>query len=320
MAIISSRCDHEDYLKDALAFASDWAIPLADQPDLFAKAILQRAFQAAEASKQELLHPDPSLRICCVSETQQALLERNLKTILDMIPKNYLRITVHDAVTYLVEEIHELSETINNNSSQKNNNNNEELNEEEDLLLEMKIEVSLLTTAAVTLTSHFLDSLRDASHPNPKESSDLITANNNSKSQKQAETQNSSFLTHDFYSALKRMNLLQVNFNIFLSLSDIQDTQVCRLTCRSLAQKRVDDILSSCPNLSPVTGIPTGEDGMPVMPLSPSSRKACLLLQVSSVFFSHTAMKHLVQLGFTVRQTDRHYRFISSEFYTIFHF
>ena len=69
-----------------------------------------------------------------------------------------------------------------------------------------------------------------------------------------------------------------------------------KATVIQLARKRVDEMVKG---LSP-DGMPIGDDGMPLLPLSGLYRRACLLLHVNVICFSHTAMKHLVQLGYTV--------------------
>ena len=69
-----------------------------------------------------------------------------------------------------------------------------------------------------------------------------------------------------------------------------------KATVIQLARKRVDEMVKG---LS-LDSTPLGEDGLPLLPLSGQYRRACLLLQVNVICFSHTAMKSLVQLGYTV--------------------
>lgn len=218
MSIISSRCDQKDNLTDAISFASDWSHSLVDLTSLYTKALLQQIYEAIKRTSMDTVG---QTGLSIPSEQQQMLLDRNLKLILEMIPKNFLRVSIYDAVTYLLEEIHELSEALKDSEH-------------------MKSEIFLLTKGASNLTCYYLDSKRDPTsssphtggQPNSKSEKEPIAATEDpqySSIDKHTESQTFRFINDDLSSSLKRMNQLQQFFDIYLSLADIQDRNVCKV-------------------------------------------------------------------------------------------
>ena len=219
MSIISSRCDLKDNLIDAISFASDWSHSLVDLTSLYSKALLQQIYEAIKKTNMDAVGQN---LLSIPSEQQQMLLDRNLKLILELIPKTFLRVAIYDAVTYLLEEIHELSEALKDSEH-------------------MKSDIFLLTKGASNLTCYYLDSKRDptasSSHTggqhNSKNEKEPVTATEDSQYSsidKYTESQTFRFINDDLSSSLKRMNQLQQFFDIYLSLSDIQDRNVCKVS------------------------------------------------------------------------------------------
>jgi hypothetical protein len=221
VSIISSRCDQKDNLADAISFASDWSHSLVDLTSLYTKALLQQIYEAIKGTKMDAVGQN---EIAIPSEQQQSSLDRNLKFILEMVPKHFLRVAISDAVTYLLEEIHELSEALKDSDVEN-----------------MKSEIFFLTKGASNLTCYYLDSKRDPSsspaahmggQPNSKNEKEPVTGTDDpqySSIDKHAESQTFRFLNDELSSSLKRMNQLQQYYDIYLSLSDIQNRNVCKV-------------------------------------------------------------------------------------------
>jgi len=102
------------------------------------------------------------------------------------------------------------------------------------------------------------------------------------------------FINNELLLLLKRSVQLQSSFGIFMSLVDMKSKDACNLMATQLAHERVHEIIPES-----VDYIPKCDDVV-IQPLNGHFRRACLLLDVSPIYFSHTAMKYLVQLGYTV--------------------
>jgi hypothetical protein len=109
----------------------------------------------------------------------------------------------------------------------------------------------------------------------------------------------SSWVTTELLYSLKRLHTLQTAHGIFLCLTDISDNEVCQAVVAKLAQSRVQQLLRS-PEVTADAERTRGRLTAANNPLSVQCRKVCQLLNVHSTYFTHYAMKLLVEASQTV--------------------
>lgn len=304
IAVISSKLNEPNALKDAIAFASDWSNSSFDLTTLYTKAVVQTIHAAMNGlqgttlsvSEKTISTKADSMDFHC------SKVEASLKSILSDTPKYSLRIVIDEAVTYMLEEMEEMTERISSVA-------------EKTELTKMKTEMNLLTRGAIYLIAYFLDSQRDSVFNLPQSepivaasegyhlTSKLLLTGYTPKNAKMAEKDFTPHINSALLQTLKRLAQLQAIFDIFLPPSGILDPVTCRSATVQLAQKRMRELLPSDPDDVPKC------DDVVVLPLSAYYRRACLLLDVSPVYFSHTVMKHLVQKGYLVRKYSLQLRY-----------
>eukprot|EP01036_Dinobryon_divergens_P030754 gene30755-40048_t len=94
-----------------------------------------------------------------------------------------------------------------------------------------------------------------------------------------------SWINPSLISDLKRLHNLELEFHICLSLNQLKDKQVRRVVATRLAGERAKEML---------TAAGSSRD---TAPLTMSLRRVCALLDVSSMFMTHTVMQVLLSSG-----------------------
>lgn len=156
----------------------------------------------------------------------------------------------------------------------------------------------MLCVASVYLdTSRAGDEIRaPLVSPNPTEKTQVQVTKNSISS-------NSSWVTSDFLSCMKRLRLLQSEGGLFLSYSDLKNVIICAAAATHIAEEQADSMISTIPIKSisdndndSVTEktVPSDSNHQTSSALTPHTRRLCALLGVSPIFYAHTVIKKLI--------------------------
>jgi hypothetical protein len=200
------------------------------------------------------------------SENQE--IDKKIFNILEIIPKIDLRLVLEDCIAYVFDEIDSVSEQIKNRHSTAFS---------ESTLKKFGLH---LTRGAIIIFKFFLDGNSDSAQ---NESASHYLSKRN-------ETEMSVVINTYNFGYLKRLFSLQSNYDIYLSLQDLKRSDICRSVVVQLAKNRVKHLIDSN---TTTTGITLDNS---VMPLTGHFRRICILLQISPIVFSHTAMKQLIEI------------------------
>jgi len=170
---------------------------------------------------------------------------------------------------------------------------------------EIKQRAEMLTRAAVVLCSFYLDVTREETElVTPAVGGASSNERGNTAATKQRirshELQEGS-IHSDLQQLLKRILTLQAVHDIFVSHVDIADLEVCQGVVAKLAKYRVKLLLQEIASLPDTEGPKVSRITQSNAPLDTASRKVCLLLNVLPTYFTHTAMKLMVEVSQTVR-------------------
>ena len=127
----------------------------------------------------------------------------------------------------------------------------------------------------------------------------LVSPNPNEKTPghvtKASMSSNSSWVTSDFLSSVKRLRLLQSEGEIYLSLSDLKNAVVCAAAATHIADEQADSMIGTILTESITNRDTTSLDSnRSLSALTPHVRRLCALLSVSPIFYAHTVIKKLI--------------------------
>ena len=274
--LIANTTHRAESLRDAVEFSSSWGNSSVDM-----KAVLTRAILIRSTNLPLFL-------------SHSGTFESTLRTSLGYLPAEMKQIVCEDAVAFLLEELADEADNIAYEPGQTCSA----------AVREIKQRAEMLTRAAVVLCSFYLDVTR--------EETELVTPtvgtgsneSGNSAATKQRirshELQEGS-IHSDLQQLLKRILTLQTVHDIFVSHVDIADLEVCQGVVAKLAKYRVKLLLQEIASLPDTEGPKVSRITQSNAPLDTASRKVCLLLNVLPTYFTHTAMKLMVEVSQTVR-------------------
>lgn len=265
--IIASSVHRPEAVRDALEFASSWGSTSVDIKAVLTRALIQRA------SNWTLF------------QSSGALFEEDIKRVLDALPEELKRVVVEDALTFLLDDLVEVSDNVTYNPSSKKCDGAE---------VESKRRAEMVVRAALHLASHYLDVIRE-------DSSTAGSADASQARRARFHEQSDCWINAELLANLKKILTLQTAHDIYLCLVDLSNEDVCRGLVTELAQHRVKLLLKDVG--APTTSAAAEEKRLTAenVPLDAASRKVCLLLNVCPTYFTHVAMKLLVEASQTVR-------------------
>ena len=133
----------------------------------------------------------------------------------------------------------------------------------------------------------------------------LVSPNPNEKTPGQVTkntiSSNSSWVTSDFLSCMKRLRLLQSEGGLYLSYSDLKNAIICAAATTRIAEEQADSMISTIPIKSISDSDSVAEKTVSIdsshrtsSALTPHTRRLCALLGVSPIFYAHTVIKKLI--------------------------
>ena len=135
----------------------------------------------------------------------------------------------------------------------------------------------------------------------------LVSPNPNEKTPSQVIkstiSSNSSWVTSDFLSCMKRLRLLQSEGGLYLSYSDLKNAIICAAAATHIAEEQADIMISTIPikSISDNDNDNVAEKTVSIdsnyrtsSALTPHTRRLCALLGVSPIFYAHTVIKKLI--------------------------
>lgn len=266
--LIANTMHRTESVRDAVEFSSSWGSSSVDM-----KAVLTRAIVLRCTNLSLFL-------------AHSGRFEETLRTSLSFLPGELKQIVCEDAVAFLLEELVDEVEEITYDPEKTSSAT----------VTKSKQRAEMLMRAAVVLSSHYLDITRE----NAEEVPPVVAGSTAPKRIRSHELQEGS-INSDLLQLLKRILTLQTAHDIFVSHCDIGDKDVCQSVVAKLAKFRVKLLLKEVSALPETDGPKLPRISAANAPLDAHSRKVCLLLHVLPTYFTHTAMKLLVEASQTVR-------------------
>lgn len=264
--IIASSVHRPDAVRDALEFASSWGSTSVDMKAVLSRALIQRASNLS-------LFLSSAVRF-----------EEDLKRVLDALPEELKQVVVEDALTFILEDLESVSDTITYSPGGSGAKNSEG---------EAKTRAEMMVRAALHLVSHYLDVVRE----------DPVVDSGDASHARRARflEQSDCWINADLLASLKKILTLQSAHGIFLCLVDLSNKDVCRELVAELVQFRVSLLLKDVGPAATIAAISVDKRlTADNVPLDTASRKVCLLLNVCPTYFTHVTMKLLVEASQTV--------------------
>jgi len=278
VSIIANSAHKSSSIADAVEFASSCGNCSLDINAVLTRALILRATNSK-------LHSTDSIAF-----------ENSIKTTLEALPMVRKYVVIEDALLYLLGVLEEHTESI---IYDPGNSSRAKQSEEKRL-------IEIVLRSATLLSTHYIDSSRGNGDP--------TNGSKPSSSAKYGRAESVLFWINSvLVSKLKRLHVLQ-SYGVYLSVADLENKEVCQATVMHLAKHRVQLLLVEMQTRSS-NAYGSASRGVELIsslavPLNSSCRKICLLLDVCSTLFIHTAMKLLVDASETVR----HYRSILAMF------
>lgn len=271
--LIASSLHRLEAVRDAVEFASSWGSSSVDMSAVLTRAIVQRSTNAK------------------VFSTQNSSFDEQLKRAIEYLPEELVQVVLEDSLIYLLDDLTDVSEEI---VFQPETVASDAASTDAKRRAEMDVR------AAVLLTSHYLDITRrdsgaasSSSATTTAASVDTTTASKERRIRFQEKRDE--WINADLLARLKRIATLQISHGVYLCIADLDDNEVCQTIAVKLAKHRVQDLITETSS-SAVAADKTSS----ISALDAHSRKACALLNVCPTFFTHTAMKLLVEASHTV--------------------
>ena len=269
--LIANTMHRPESIRDAVEFSSSWGNSSVDMKAVLTRAIILRSTNIA----------------LFVSEATK--FESTLRSSLIYLPTDMKQIVCEDVVAFLLEELSDESDGIQYQPGQNGSA----------AVAKTKKRAEMLIRAAVAVCSHYLDTTRDQTETPEGGGAEAAAANKRIRSHEQLEGS----INSDLLQLFKRILTLQTVHDIFLSHVDIGDSSICQAVVAQLASYRVKLLLKDVASLPDSDGTKLPRITAANAPLNTSSRKVCLLLNVLPTYFTHTAMKLLVEASQTVPPT-----------------
>jgi len=266
--LIANTMHRAESVRDAVEFSSSWGNSSVDM-----KAVLTRAIILRSTNLPLFL-------------SHGGTFETTLRSSLGFLPSELKQIVCEDAAAFLLEELIDEADGIEYEPGQTSGAG----------VAEGKQRAEMLMRAAVVLCSHYLDVTREEAEEVPPAAAGSTAP----KRIRSHELQEGS-INSDLLQLLKRILTLQTAHDIFVSHVDIADKDVCQAVVAKLAKFRVKLLLKEVAALPETDGPKMPRITAANAPLDAHSRKVCLLLNVLPTYFTHTAMKLMVEASQTVR-------------------
>jgi hypothetical protein len=261
------------------------------------------------------------------------LRDKCILSALAIIPNNKLRIvveTVCESLLGYLEHYFPLSERrfLSKPSSLSTSDSNYRVIEDN----ETTVIAELACRGLLVITSWYLDEQRKLSLVNTDDVDNLDNKNRSASTNQSYEmmkTFSKSFLwfssgaecstvTVQLLHTIKRLRSLQLDFGIYTSIAGLRSTSVCREIADFLADNRANEIFTSnrqhsftrsAGNAGDSSCKFGGNTSQQFHPLTPDLRKACSLLEVSTVYFACRILKNFIARDEIVRflHYDDHY-------------
>ena len=147
-----------------------------------------------------------------------------------------------------------------------------------------KLDLRLACDSVVLTATWFLDHSLGSSEKHE------IALQGKSEGGDRSETVRSAVISPEFLSRVKRLRALQLELEMFISLADLSDPEICKDIGRRLAEERGREIAQMSPYQL---------EGL--VPLTDKLHRAAYLLQVSKTFLVHVAAQTLLSVDAVVR-------------------
>jgi hypothetical protein len=269
--LMASSLHRRTAVSDAVHFAASWGGNSVDMTAVLTRAVVQRCSDSSPFA------------------SQGGSFEDRLKAALTQLPAAQVEIVVDDALTFLLDDLEDVSDEIDFTP--------DSVADVSTSASEAKLRAEMDVRAALVLTAHYLEITRT---PVVAHSTD---AAGDAERRIRYSEKREDWITADLLARLKRLHTLQTAHGVYLSIADLSDEEACQAIIVAQVKHRVTLLLAdvaksagSGSHAASPASLLTGDNA----PLDSHSRKACALLDVRPTFFTHTAMKLLVEASQTV--------------------
>ncbi|KAJ1440254.1 hypothetical protein B484DRAFT_476719 [Ochromonadaceae sp. CCMP2298] len=280
VAIIAASTHRPSALPDAVEFACSLGSNSVDLSAVLTRALVQRA-------------TDPG-----VGAAQEAELNRALS----LLPPERALVVVEDALTFLLDQLEEESDSILFEPGAQGMGRQAEREEQ----VQARASAEVLVRGAIVLTLHYLDVTREeweSVGAGAKAGAGVaagvgvsmgLGVGGAGRVERQRVLGTACcWICSELLLSLKRISALQTAHGIYLCVCDLANVEVCQAVLAKVARAKVQQMLAD-----ENQGLTTSP------PLSAPIRKVCVLLGVCATYFTHSVMKLLVEAGQTERAVE----------------
>jgi hypothetical protein len=277
--IIASSLHREHSVRDAVEFASSWGSKSVDMASVLTRAVIQRCLNRSSV------------------DLKNARFEEDIKGAVSFLPEELVRVVLDDVLSFLLDDLDEVSQEIDfDPAAAIAASGAEGKSTYTDAMYRAHMDVR----AAIVLAAHYLDVTRAnadffSSAPAVKVVGEGAGSSCDSAPKERSGAPESwdSWISAELLLNLRRIATLQTSHRVFLSTSDLTNAGICQEIVAKHAAHRVKLLLAALP-------AETGPLPVESSPLDAHCRKACALLNVCPTYFTHIAMKLLVDASRTV--------------------
>ena len=253
--LIASRIHQSMSVHDAMEFLNAWSGASIDLSALLSRAVIVRSMSVLES--------DRALDDANQTAAENISRDKLVISVLNLVPANCRAALTNEVCNFFLCTLSDLRY-----AACKEGVSPGDLATDDD-----KREARQACHGAIIAISWYLDSLT---------TSETASVMNDP---------NDGWIDAELLSVLKRLQCLQLEFGIYLTVSELKGNMIGRMLAKQIAEKRANELLAS--NSLILEGT--------ITPLTAVLRRACVLLGVSRVYAAHEIMRKLLATGSLVR-------------------